>query len=977
MGWISTKTRIAIGLVSIQISIILAATSLGMFPDTESIEQESRATLCETLTISSSFYIASGQANLLNELFRQTTRRNKNLKSIGFRDQAGNIRSSSTDHLLYWSESNGDESTDTHISVPVSYTEEGEPCRGAMEFAFKPIIETGPFALLKHPTIVFTAFMGAGTCIAFMLYLGATLRHLDPSKTVPNRVRSALDTLVEGLMIMDSQGRIIFANSAFENIIGMETKDLIGKQASEFGWLDERGVRLETLPWATVGLEHSGDESCVAKFVRTIDGKEFESVFKVQCTAIGGSDSGNRGVLCSFEDITLIENQKAELAESKVSAEIANQAKSEFLANMSHEIRTPMNAILGFTDIMRRGMTKNEDEQEDYLNTIHSSGTHLLELINDILDLSKIEAGKMELETIDSSPFKIIGEVISVLRVRAEEKGVGLDFKAASKLPEKIKTDPVRLRQVITNLIGNAIKFTESGKVSVEAKTLNQSTMEIRIIDSGIGMNEGQLKKIFEPFSQADNSVTRRFGGTGLGLSISLKIAKALGGDLTAESKPGEGSTFIVTLQMGDISEFRMVDATEAKELIRLEHKEQNGNVNSLPDSKILVVDDGTANRKLMNLILSRAGATPVLATNGQEALDAVAIEDFDIILMDMQMPVMDGYAATRVLRENGFVKPIFALTANAMKGDKEKCLAAGCSGFLSKPINIEVLLQTLSSVLVDNHASAKPAHASTPLGLQPRKATTPVEVAEAKSTTETAGTCSTESRLTDGIHTGSVCSAGIQTVMNTTKQPKGKTLLDLGEALLHSWRQQDFELLERQSLDLIAFADLNGMQDLLDISRQLNGMISNGAKSKIPSVLKEFARCAKTVIERLGREQEYLDCVPEEREEIQRFDLPEFVESSLPLDDPELREIVEDFVPHLGGKIVEMEAKYAANEFSDLADTAHWLKGAGGTVGFNDFYEPACQLEKAAKMASKKEVESHLKHIRKLFERIRVPAMG
>lgn len=894
--------------------------------------------------------------------------------SIGFRDQAGVVQSSSSDHLLNWSQSQGLESTDTHISVPVTYKEGNEPCRGTMEFAFEPIGETGQFAILKHPTILFTAFMGAATCIAFVLYLGATLRHLDPSKTVPNRVRNALDTLVEGLMIMDDQGRIIFANSAFENIIGADTKDLIGKHASEFGWLDEAGTELGTLPWVKVGKGESTEESCVAKFIRTIDGKKCEFIFKVQCTPIGGAEGANRGVLSSFEDITLIENQKAELAESKKSAEIANQAKSEFLANMSHEIRTPMNAILGFTDIMRRGMTKNEDEQEDYLNTIHSSGTHLLELINDILDLSKIEAGKMELETIDSSPFKIIGEVISVLDVRAEEKGIGLDFNATSKLPEKIKTDPVRLRQVITNLVGNAIKFTESGKVVVEAKMLGESTMEIRIVDSGIGMTKSQLKKIFEPFSQADNSVTRRFGGTGLGLSISLKIAKALGGDLSAESEAGKGSTFIVTLKTGDTSEFRMVDANEASDLIRLEHKEQSKNVDSLPDSKILVVDDGTANRKLMNLILSRAGATTVLATNGQEALDAVGKEEFDIILMDMQMPVMDGYTATRTLRENGYTKPIFALTANAMKGDEEKCLSAGCSGFLSKPINIEKLLQTLSAVLDNKGPSTK--RTSSNAGSRPSQGTNSPAKVTTESMMETGnmaetklGNPATETQILDKALGQNVNSDETQSEMQKTEQRRSQPLIDLGGNILNSWRQQEFELLEQQSLDLFAFAELNKLEELADISRQLQQLVASNMHSEIPAALKAFAMCAKSSIERLDAEQVQSQKSP-------KFDLPEFVESSLPMDDPELREIVEDFVPHLENKISEMKAQFIANDFSNLADTAHWLKGSGGTVGFNDFYEPALELEKAAKASAKNEIENHLNHIQALFKRIRIPSM-
>ena len=236
--------------------------------------------------------------------------------------------------------------------------------------------------------------------------------------------------------------------------------------------------------------------------------------------------------MVSFEDVTQLEENKVELRKSKEHAEAASRAKSDFLANMSHEIRTPMNAILGFTDLLQRGLYDNPDEQSEYLGTIHSSGTHLLDLINDILDLSKIEAGKLDLEMTDCSPLHIFSEVINILKVRAQEKGISLELIVEGTIPETIQSDPVRLRQVVTNLVGNAIKFTETGGVKIVARWIDdrQPKLEFDVIDSGIGMTDKQVARIFEPFVQADSSVTRRFGGTGLGLSISQKIIEALDG---------------------------------------------------------------------------------------------------------------------------------------------------------------------------------------------------------------------------------------------------------------------------------------------------------------------------------------------------------------------------------------------------------------------------------------------------------------
>ncbi len=328
--------------------------------------------------------------------------------------------------------------------------------------------------------------------------------------------------------------------------------------------------------------------------------------FSVNCTPVMG-----KGLMATFDDITAIEENKAALAVALGAAKDANEAKSAFLANMSHEIRTPLNAVLGFTDVLRRGLVTDSAESLDHLNMIHRSGSHLLELINDILDLSKIEAGRMQVESIDTNIDQVIYDTVDVLRVRAQEKDIDLVVKFNTAIPETIQSDPTRLRQIIMNLVGNAIKFTEQGSVSIITELSGQSEspqIKINIVDTGIGMTVDQQARIFESFTQADSTTTRKFGGTGLGLSISRRLAESMGGELTVDSATGVGSTFTVTLPICQTDLQQLVsqedltraaksrlDATDQAELIRL------------PNKPILVVDDGEANRRLIELILTRA----------------------------------------------------------------------------------------------------------------------------------------------------------------------------------------------------------------------------------------------------------------------------------------------------------------------------------------------------------------------------------
>jgi signal transduction histidine kinase/ActR/RegA family two-component response regulator len=381
-------------------------------------------------------------------------------------------------------------------------------------------------------------------------------------------------------------------------------------------------------------------------------------------------------------------------------AESANRAKSEFLANMSHEVRTPLNGILGFTELLIRGADGgNEHERQEFLKTIRESGRQLLSLINDVLDISKIESGQFRVETAPHSPDQILSQVIAALRVAAAQKQLALDYRWESRIPETIQTDPQRLNQLLTNLVGNAIKFTERGNVLVIARIEDLeggSKLLFEVHDSGIGIAPDKLDVIFQPFVQSDASVTRKYGGTGLGLAICRRIAESLGGELTVRTVLGQGSVFSATVSTGDLYGIRMTDVPSPP--IEAELPQEPSKQTNLDGVNILVVDDMETNRRLVSMFLTRAGAKVTSAENGAIAVQAVEHGDFGIVLMDMQMPVMDGYTATTLLRQKGFDRPIIALTAHAMKSDREKCELAGCSGYVPKPINMDELIATVKA---------------------------------------------------------------------------------------------------------------------------------------------------------------------------------------------------------------------------------------------------------------------------------------
>ena len=469
------------------------------------------------------------------------------------------------------------------------------------------------------------------------------------------------------------------ANRRPENVVGKTDFDLPwSREDTEAYRSDDREVMTSGRPKIhIIERQHRADGSCIW----------------LDTTKIPLLDDHGKvyGVVGIYDDITGRKRAEEELVEAKQAAEAASRSKSEFLANMSHEIRTPMTAILGFADILMENSC--DEETVESARIIKRNGQYLLTLINDILDLSKIEAGKCTVDLQKCSPSHIATEVISLMNVRAEAKGLPLTIEVRGDIPTTITTDPIRLRQILINLIGNSIKFTEVGGVRVvmrlDTAPDGDPKLIFDVIDTGIGMSEAQMGLLFRPFSQVDGSASRRFGGTGLGLAISKRMAEMLGGDILVRSSPGQGSTFSLSIGTGHLDGLEKTQEPG----IAVTTKEPVYNTQHVLNCRILLAEDGPDNQRLIAFLLRKAGAEVELAGNGQIAVDlALAAQQvgspFDIILMDMQMPVMDGYEATQNLRSAGYKEPIIALTAHAMTSDRQKCIDAGCNNYISKPID-------------------------------------------------------------------------------------------------------------------------------------------------------------------------------------------------------------------------------------------------------------------------------------------------
>ncbi len=945
----SARFHIAFGLSSLVTTVVLVALFTKFVPDKATEQHRGRMALAEGVAATSSSLLRQGNQAAVRTALQFIVGRNQDLSYIQLERFADNYQTvfSATatiddDNLPIYQPS--------RVIVPLLV---GDRRWGELHFQFKDESKAGLLDRWRASPFGLMAFMSLLCFPLFYFYLGKMLKELNPSQAVPGRVRSALDTIAESLLVIDAKGDVVLANAAFAELNGVEADTMLGTSVANFKWVFEETEDLQT-PWDAA---LSSGESVRHEMIGFIDAAESRRKFIVNCSPVMGGNGKTGGVLISMDDVTLLEEKEILLRHSMEEAEAANAAKSAFLSNMSHEIRTPMTAILGFTEVLKRGFTDSEQDRQRHLNTIADSGQHLLELINDVLDLSKVESGAMEVEEIPTDAPAIVNEVIKTLRVKAEEKGIYLKMDISSDLPRLIQSDPSRLRQVVTNLVGNAIKFTESGGVTVEmshAVEGGEALLHIDVHDTGIGMSEAQQATIFEAFTQADASITRRFGGTGLGLSISRRLAIAMGGNVLVKSAEGEGSCFLVSLPTGLPNEVPLLTPTQIIDNLDTveisEHAEW-----SFPDCHVLVVDDGPENRELLSLVLGDLGIKHSLGENGQDALDVLAAEEIDVLIMDVQMPVMDGYQAAGRIREMGLTLPVVALTANAMKGSEQTVLEAGFSHYMPKPIDLDKLTRLLAELLGGEQTGLKAAQKTVAAPIAP--ATEPVVTSNQKIFSPLAASNPKFQQIVEQFVVR--LDDRVKHMKESLAEGDLHTLGQMGHWLKGSGGTVGFTqfVVPAQELEVACIAgDQQKAAQQLTVIENIQSRLCVDAQDGSSSQAEHAQSVTSTDISLTASNN--------------RVDKP--VLSTLPMDNPRFRAVVERFIPRLDDQLQVMKEAAEQGDFEQVATLAHWLKGSGGNVGFGEYTALALELEQNAKGRNLAATEKSLQDVFRYTERVR-----
>ena len=851
----NVRMRLAIAMSVSVLSLVLAAQAFELIPNSTKLAMNSRKLQTETLAMSgNAIYEATGNIRAFERTLKNSLERSDDLISIGMRDNKGRLTVNLNEHDSHWSPPLANRSSDRFMFVPIFRDQQRV---GQLELSFKPLL--GLQSWLYSDVAKLSIFMFVACFCVFFLLLSRVFRRLNPQKgAVPHRVREALGHLAEGLLVIDRRGNISLANSKFGKLVGQDADQLTGKSASDFPW------QMESLPWELALQEQ---RTVKDSNVRIADPDGVTRTFNVSASPVLSGKGVCRGAMVTFDDITILEKHKQELIKARKAADAANAAKSTFLSRMSHEIRTPMNAIIGYTDILRQG-DSNLLDQKKYLNTVHTNGEHLLDLINDILDLSKIEAGQMTIESRECELLPILNQVIDTLKIPAQQAGLSLELILQSAIPEIINVDETRLRQILINTIGNAIKFTRQGGVTLNVRCCEQKQrLVFEVADTGVGIQPEALERIFKPFSQADDSVTRNFGGTGLGLAISKLLSESMGGGITVASEVNVGTIFTISIDPGPLGNVNWITAQETN--LKQPMNAIEIDKRHFSNGHLLIVDDAAANRDLTAIMLRRLGLTADKAENGLEALQMIEQTHYDVVLMDMHMPVMDGITATQKLRQSGSSICIIALTAMTIDEEKQRCLDAGCNGFLTKPIRMPALIE----------------------GLKPY------------------------------LH-----------------------LLD--------------ESVEPAVLPAIESREITGAEIPVDHQCLSRDTLADEVESDLAKTLAELGITGD---------------LPAEPQTSSDLVLPTAVRCSMSLESPEMREIFDAFVIRLNDRIPEFREAWDTRNHPALVELGHWLAGAAGTMGLNDFVGPGRELENS-KWNNPQRDAAVLEYIYALSQRIETP---
>ena len=944
-GRMSARLHIVVGLTSMVATSVMTAIFIGLVPDSRAQQQRAQVVLAESISTMGSVLLSNGELAGLRYSLEFIVGLDPALDSIHLKRASGNEFSFRSKEARLPSDSPDNIITDD-VVVPLLQRNRpwGEITLRFVSHRNQTLLQQ--YLSSRWVVLSFMVFM----CFPlFYFFLGKVLKELNPSTAVPSRVRSALDTIAEALLVLDIKGNIVLANASFLELTGETIEQLLGRSAHSLQWENKEAYVWQSAVEQAEPTRHNkigftNSEGVVRTFI-------------VNCSPVITASDEVGGVLISMDDITQLEEQEVLLRESMELAEQANKAKSIFVSNMSHEIRTPMNAILGFTEVMRRNNDQSDAERQNYLSIIASSGQHLLELINDVLDLSKVETGAMEVENMACDCAAIAHDVVTVLQSKASEKSIGLSIDVDTALPSCIIADPSRLRQIVINLVGNAIKFTDSGTVNIvlcadDPHRSDDPFIHIAVVDSGIGMTAEQQSRIFDAFSQADNSISRRFGGTGLGLSISKQLTEAMSGTLKVSSVEGQGSTFRVSLPF-NTSEYSLVSANDVRNALQSDPAAAQSHARwEIHPGRVLVVDDGPENRQLLNIILSDLGLDVELASNGKEGVEKLMAQptsaEFDLVLMDIQMPVMDGYQAASLIREYGLELPIIALTANAMRGFEQKVFNSGFSHYMVKPIDIDKVSELLCQLLGGRKVQADKTQSG-------KVQTDKVQADEVQTRLRPTAPVVSENNISSRDKAPSLSAVTPVQQSSTTPLISDLTLVDERFVVVVA----DFrERLGERLVELKSAITANDWQAIDAFGHWLKGSAGSvgfDALSQLGNCLENAAhgRDHQTSIETMGEisaMQKRIMADPTHMESThavvnhspesvaKRDDNQAPVYSTLPVHIADFYDVVDSFVQSLPEQMQELTVAVDKEQWLSVKNIAHRMRGSGGNVGFEDY---------------------------------------